>query len=146
MNGESRLIDELAVSKSILSIDGIINTLQNARGQQQQGRHIGYVVDLVNKTLQISVDDLQIINSRSDLRKVAIGFYWHFLTTVFKYSTSQIYKDLPVIIKHRMIYEYGQIIRKAKIENPKTDIDKLVATHHNNLRETILKYKKQNEI
>lgn len=137
------LITELSLTQSLLGTQGVIDALQNARASLNDVA-IGYVFYTVNSQLNISVEDIGKTNSRSDLRKVAIGFYGYFLTGIFEYSVSKIYKCLPVKVPQQMIFLYSKIIKSAKIETPKTDIDRLVACHFNILDQNFKQYKKSN--
>ncbi len=143
MNQQPDLISELSISKSVLGTDGIIKVLQEARAAETGHEHIIYVFNTVNETLSITVSVLEENNSRSDLRKIAIGFYWFFLTKIFDYSCSKIYKSLPAKVPQQMIFKYGQVIKKAKLDKPKTDLDRLIVVYFKKLDDHFKKYKKQ---
>lgn len=143
--GNGNLISELFATEALLGEDGVINVLQKARQEMISDSCINYVFTTIITSLNITVEEIQKERSQSDLRKIAIGFNWFYLTTIFGYSCSYIHKHLPVKVKQDMIYKYGQLIKKAKLQNPKTDIDKLISQYFTGLEQNFLNYKTNGE-
>jgi hypothetical protein len=141
---EKTLISELHNSVSSIGITKTIEVLKKGRKRQLNDVCINYVFVEVNKMLSITVDQLQNGSSRNDARKVAIGFYFYFSCNILGYRFAEVCECLPVKLQKRMLYYYYGIIKAAKLINPKTDIDKLVALHFQNLEKLFIAYKKLN--
>lgn len=140
---DTDLITELSLTKALLGDNGVIEALQNARASAMDAPAV-YVFLTVNTQLKITIEEIKKTNSRDDVRKVAIGFYGYFLNEIFQYSFSRIYKGLPVKVPQQIIYLHSRLIKTAKIEKPKNDIDRLISEHFKTLDEKIKIYKKTN--
>lgn len=142
---EKTLITELHHSVSSIGINGTIEVLKKGRKKQLSAVCINYVFVQVNKMLSITAEQLQQRNGHNDVKKIAIGFYFYFSCILLGYRFSEVCECLPIKLKKRALYYYFNIIKTAKLVNPKTDIDKLIVLHFAKLEKLFTEYKKLND-
>lgn len=143
---DQKLIAEIYRTINLIGMRKTIDALRNASGSHFSNEYAKYVVSEVNKYLKITYDEVAVINSRSDKRKVAIGFYGYFLYDFFEFkSWQQVSSSIPLKITGRVYFNYYLIIKKAKIDNPRSDIDRMIAENKKKLEHIFSEFKKENK-
>lgn len=121
---------------------GAHNTMHilNEAVHKRRVEDINFCVQTILSKMTVEMEDLRRYNY-NDNRKVAIGFCVYFLCEVYDLKISILDKYFPFKLKLRMLSNYKNIIAKAKIDNPKTDIEKIVATHYSILNKIFVNHK-----
>lgn len=140
---EGNLFNEVKTSVDTLGINGVVEVLKKARLDKFKNETYLTVTNIVIESVDIPLCELEKNNSRSDKRKVAIGFCAFFLNTEFGYDHSKISKSLPFNLSRDSIANYHEIISCAKIRNPKSDLDKLISKSYDDILQKITNYKNQ---
>ena len=141
-NNEIELITQLKNSVDFIGVDKTINALKSAQLQYFPEEKIKDIITVICKEVGISVRQFRDSSLKNnDKRKVAICFCIHFLHSYnyFNFSYDEIADKLPGLNLNgrQSIYYYVRIIKTAKTEDPKSDIDKLIANHLPKLEKTI---------
>ena len=137
------LFSEVKESIDTLGIDGVVEALQKARLSKFNNKICLFVTTSVTEKIGISVTDLNKDSPRSDKKKVAIGFCAFVLNEHFGYSHNDISKCMPFGLQRKAIYQHHKIIKCAKIEKPRSDIDKLISHNYQPILNLITNYKKE---
>lgn len=148
MQKEAQLFQTVSKSINILTIDGVINTLTKAMDDKYSNESIRFILTTVTEVVGISIDQLSNPSIRDDKRKVSIGFCSYFLTTQYKYTCSFIAGKLPFNLGEDALRTYANLIKRAKLDKPKSDVDKLIAGYYPMINQIIINHKSntQNEI
>jgi hypothetical protein len=140
-NNSSDLLSELKSAVDYLGIDETINVLRKEVNSKLRNTPVDVVMSEVCKTVGITQEEFMDSKLMSYERKVAIGFCSYLLNEFFDYSKTKISLELPLNLHRRTITVYHSIILKAKLKNPKSEIDILVSTHFDNLNNIITQHK-----
>lgn len=138
---ELSLINEVKESIDTLGVDGVVEALQKARLSKLNNEVCLFVTKVVTEKVDIPVTQLDRNSLRSDKKKVAIGFCAFVLNEYFGYSHNDISKCMPFGLQRKAIFEHHKIIKCAKIEKPRSDIDKMISKNYQPILDLITNYK-----
>lgn len=142
MKNNLDLVSQLKSAVDYLGIEGTIDAMRQAIENKIGDENTCYVITEVCNSICLSIEDFENSKLRTDERKVAIAFCSYFLNTIFAYSTYKISKRLPLKLDRRSISGYISIITDAKIKNPKSNIDLIISTRYDNLKNIFITHKK----
>lgn len=141
LNKQADLISELSNSVQFLGVEATIGALKKAREDKFYDDHTCTVITTVCETLELPIENFNNNkHTRSDKGLLAVCFVTYFLFEDFKFSYMDITKKLN--INKTTIWDSMRTIRSAKLKNPKSNIDIIIATHFSKLKELITEYKK----
>ena len=141
----SVLFAELAQSVKVLGVEEAIAVLKRARSEASYIHDINNVLSMICDTLQLDIKEITKHHVRSDKRKAAIGFCIHFTKKIYKYNYAQILHSINLNISYGMAIKYHNVIKNAKISNPKSDIDKVISSNYEAICRGVLKEYNKNK-
>lgn len=100
------------------------------------------VLKTVTEIMEISIEQLSDQSLRGYPKKVSIGFCSYFLWREFQYPYSFIAEKLPFRLCEESMRSYSQLIQKAKLDKPKSEIDKFISDYFFKINELIKTHKK----
>ncbi len=141
MTQDSALINEIQRSVAALGVDDTIETLRKGRDRRLGENYMMYVLKEVAQAVQVNLTEVTTGGIKSDKRKVALSLSIYFMNTIFEYNLPYIADIMPFKISRRYVHEYRKVIKEAKLQNPKSDIDKIISLHYKPLEEKVYSYK-----
>jgi hypothetical protein len=136
------LFHQISSCINTLGVDGTIKALQKAVREKYTNESVSFIVSTVTDVIGISVDDLLSHTIRDDRRKITIGFCSYFLSKEYQFSYSFISESLPFNLGNRAVWKYCQVIKKAKIDKPKSEVDQMIAMYYQEISDIIINHKK----
>lgn len=141
LNKQANLFRTVHASIGALGVSNTIKVLEQALNKRYENKKAFHVFVLVTDKLGITIQQTQQVNLRTDKRKITIAFCVHFLSTYFEYTYEEINDNLKLGLSKETMYKHHNIIKNANIRSPKSDIDKLIVLHFEDLKTEILQYK-----
>ena len=86
-------------------------------------------LSIICKVLDIDKEIISEIRKRSEKRKIAIAFCIYFTKLYYGLTYDQISNAMGLNVCYMMMTNYHNIIKFAKLKNPKNNIDKLVSEY-----------------
>lgn len=140
---ETTLIKQLNIAERILGTEGIVNLLQKGIEDKFSDNIILFIVTTVTNAIGLPPEQLGKLQTRDDRKKVCLGFCSYFLNSEFNYSYLEISQKLPFGYSTELLWKYATLIKKAKLDKPKSDIDQLIASNYKKITDQIQNHKTQ---
>jgi hypothetical protein len=141
MYDELKLISEVKSSVEALGAERVIEVLQTAKSQKFGGDVTSFLLEKISEAIGIPISDISNASIKSNDKKIAIAFYAHFLNHTFGFSFRKIARTFPRLHSSAFFQYHSAFIKKAKLVNPKSDIDRLISQYIHPLSEIIQTYK-----
>ena len=138
----SDLLDEVYISRQVMGEINTIEVLKNARANYFSDKLATDVIAIIAVDMSVNVDELKKQKS-SDERKVFLAFSAYCLREILRLSYSQIQSTMPILLSLKSIQNYRRFIIDAKIEKPKSCLDRLISKHYHNIVNSVQKEKEQ---
>ena len=94
-------------------------------------------LSIICKVLDIDKEIISEIRKRSEKRKIAIAFCIYFTKLYYGLTYDQISNALNLKVCYMMMTNYHNIIKFAKLKNPKNNIDKLISEYFHPIKKAI---------
>lgn len=86
-------------------------------------------LNIICDILEVDKSIVHAARQRDDRRKMTIGFCIYFTKLYFGLTYTQIANALDLKVCYMMLNKYNNIIKLAKIKNPRTELDSLIAKY-----------------
>ena len=141
MTTETSILKQLSACIESNGEDKTLELLKDATGHGTKAI-VDFCIHTISQVLQVPAK-LFSTTQRKDARTAGIGFCVYFLHEVYSITFPELEKKLPFKMGSRSLRKYKQKVLYAKIEKPKSSIDKLIAQHKNDLEQIFTNHKNQ---
>ena len=140
---EVTLITLLSRCVNTIGYEATLKHLEKAEKSIIQDEVISFVINEVCQATNTRFSEIKEQNySRSEIRKVVLGFIIYFLNKSYGHSFPSIRIALNMKISPRMVNYHYDVIKNAKLKNPKSNIDYIISAKFNYLENAFIKHQK----
>jgi hypothetical protein len=135
----SDIILELAESVKDLGFEETVFLLKGARKEKEFEKRITTILSIICNNVNIEIEKISQHNLRDDRRKIAIGMCIYFCKKYYQYTYEEISKAMKLNLKFQILNRYHKLVKNAKMTNPKSEVDIIIAKHINIINSEIQK-------